>query len=133
MACQPHVCVCACVILSIVTWKLLLNIVTQYPLTTILKRFINYICINFPVYPCIKCYGHTNCLHIPIGREESNERKDKRIIMVQWVNFLRINSFAYPTQKLVVYIISRALHLAQLGLTARLVGRQNPHDFQNSL
>ena len=33
--------------------------------------------------PCMECCGHVNCLRIPIDREESNERKDKRITMAQ--------------------------------------------------
>ena len=52
--------------------------------------------------PCMECCGHTNCLHIPMDNEESNEGKDKRIIMAQWVNCFRNNSFVNPTQKPVV-------------------------------
>ena len=33
--------------------------------------------------PCMECCGHANCLRIPIDREESNVRKDKRITMAQ--------------------------------------------------
>ena len=33
------------------------------------------------------------CLRIPIDREESKERKYKRITMAQWINRLRNNSF----------------------------------------
>ena len=29
----------------------------------------------------MECCGHANCLRIPIDREESSERKDKRITM----------------------------------------------------
>ena len=32
---------------------------------------------------CMECCGDASCLHIPIDREESNVRKDKRITMVQ--------------------------------------------------
>ena len=31
--------------------------------------------------PCMECCDHANWLRIPIDREESNERKDKRITM----------------------------------------------------
>ena len=33
--------------------------------------------------PGMECCGHANCLCIPIDREESNERKDKRITIAQ--------------------------------------------------
>ena len=33
--------------------------------------------------PCMECYGDASCLRIPIDREESNVRKDKRITMAQ--------------------------------------------------
>ena len=33
--------------------------------------------------PCMECCGNASCLHIPINREESNVRKDKRITMAQ--------------------------------------------------
>ena len=31
--------------------------------------------------PCMECCGDVSCLRIPIDREESNARKDKRITM----------------------------------------------------
>ena len=70
--------------------------------------------------PCmeIQCYGHANCLCIPIDIE-SNERKDKRITMAQKVNCLRNNSFVNLMQiNLLFCVISRALHLVQLSLMA---------------
>ena len=33
--------------------------------------------------PCMECCGDVSCLHIPIDREESNVRKDKRITTAQ--------------------------------------------------
>ena len=33
--------------------------------------------------PCMECCGDASCLRIPIDREESNVRKDKRITMAQ--------------------------------------------------
>ena len=33
--------------------------------------------------PCMESCGHANSLRIPFDREESNERKDKRITMAQ--------------------------------------------------
>ena len=45
-------------------------------MTTFLKGLINY-----KTAGAHECCGHTNCLGIPIDREESNERKDKRITM----------------------------------------------------
>ena len=50
--------------------------------------------------------------------------KDKRIAMAQWVNRLRNNIFINAPPLPLLYEISGALHLAQLGLTVgRLAGR----------
>ena len=87
-------CVCACIILSIVSLKLLLykpyiNLVLDYYnncKTIILKRLIHYKTVDMLTSLftlCIECCGHANCLCIPIDREESNVRKDKRITMAQ--------------------------------------------------
>ena len=52
-----------------------------------MKRFINIKQQARMIVPVYTLYGmlwsYGNCLRIPIDREESNERKDKRITMVQ--------------------------------------------------
>ena len=57
--------------------------VKQYPF---LKRFIHNKtagALTFLFAPCMECCGDASCLRIPINREESNVRKDKRITMAQ--------------------------------------------------
>ena len=83
-------CVCACVILSIngiveVYSSCSRLTVKQCPLI-FLKRFIHYKtagALTSLFTPCMECCGDASCLRIPIDREESNVRKDKRITMAQ--------------------------------------------------
>ena len=50
--------------------------------------------------------------------------------MVQWINVLQNNSFVNPTQLPLLCKNSRAVVLAELGLTAGLLaGRQNAGKF----
>ena len=85
MACQPRVCMHMrntkyCIVE--VPFKQILN-VKQYPF---LKHFIHYKiagALTSLFAPCMECCGDASCLCIPIDREESNVRKDKRITMVQ--------------------------------------------------
>ena len=52
--------------------------------------------------------------------------------MAQWVNRLRNNIFVNPPPLPLLCESSRALHLAQPGLTAgRQAGRQNTGEFRN--
>ena len=52
--------------------------------------------------------------------------------MAQWINRLRNNIFVNSPQLRLLCEISRALHLAQPGLTAgRLAGRRNTGEFRN--
>ena len=51
-----------------------------------LKRFIHYKtagALTSLFTPCMECCGDASCLRIPIDKEESNVRKDKRITMAQ--------------------------------------------------
>ena len=68
-----------------------------------------------------------------MDREESKERKDKRITMAQWVNRLWNNSFKSD----VITFAVLNFWSRTPGLTAGwLAGRRNPcdfRDFQNSL
>ena len=87
-------CICACVILKYRS-LMLLSCSTIFPLTTsrtlaaFYEAIYNYKTAGAHYCTCLylelECCGHANCLCIPFSdREESNERKDKRITMVQY-------------------------------------------------
>ena len=87
-------CVCACVIAKYYTVEVASKqtlTVKQYPLIFLkrfyaIKRFIRYKTagtLTFLFTLCMECCGDASCLRIPINREESNVRKDKRITMAQ--------------------------------------------------
>ena len=94
MACQPRVCMrmrnTKYCIVEVASKRAFINLVLdytvkQYPLI-FLKRFIHYKTVGALTSlftPCMKCCGDASCLRIPIDREESNVRKDKRITMAQ--------------------------------------------------
>ena len=91
MACQPRVCMrmrnTKYCIVEVASKRAFINLfldknVKQYPF---LKRFIHNKtagALTFLFAPCMECCD-TSCLRIPIDREESNVRKDKRITMAQ--------------------------------------------------
>ena len=54
----------------------------------------------------------------------------KGIAMAQWVNHLRNNIFINPLPLPLLCEISRALHLAQLGLTAGWLADEIQADFE---
>ena len=94
MACQPRVCMrmrnTKYCIVEIASKRAFINLVLdltlkQYPLI-FLKCFIHYKpagALTSLFTPCMECCGDASCLRIPIDREESNVRKDKRITMAQ--------------------------------------------------
>ena len=77
----PSTCACvyAHVYCTFIRASINLVLEKQYPLI-FLKRLIHY---KTTGASCMECCGHANCLRIPIDREESNVRKDKRITMAQ--------------------------------------------------
>ena len=92
MACKPRVCMRMCnakyCIVEVTSKQVFVNLVLdenvkQYPF---LKRFIHYKTAGALIFlfaPCMECCGDASCLRIPIDREESSVRKDKRITMAQ--------------------------------------------------
>ena len=94
MAYQPCVCMrmrtTKYCIVEVASKRAFINLVLdetiiQYPLI-FLKHFVHYKtagALTSLFTPCMECCGDTSCLRIPIDREESNARKDKRITMVQ--------------------------------------------------
>ena len=85
-------CVCSCVILkhcSLLSRNIIFPLTTSRTHATFHEVIYNYkqqARITVPVY-ILYSYGMLwsccNCLHIPMDREESNERKYKRTIMAQ--------------------------------------------------
>ena len=67
-----------------------------------MKRFVTIKRQARIIVPVYTLYGmlwsRQNCLCISIDREESEERKYKRITMAQWINRLRNNSFVNATE-----------------------------------
>ena len=92
MACQRRVCMCMrntkyCIV-EVASRQAFINLVLyenvkQYPF---LRHFIHNKtagALTFLFAPCMECCGDASFLRIPIDREESNVRKDKRITMAQ--------------------------------------------------
>ena len=82
MECQLRVCMH-----MLDTKQAFINLVNRKTIPLdIPERFIHYKttgALTSLFTPCMECCGDTSCLRIPIDREESNVRKDKRITMAQ--------------------------------------------------
>ena len=90
MACQPRVCMrmrnTKYCIVEVSSKRAFINLVLERKEYPFLKRFICYKtagALTSLFAPCMECCDDASCLRIPIDREESNVRKDKRITLAQ--------------------------------------------------
>ena len=75
-----------CCTLEVTSKQASINLVPLNNTLIFLKCLIHYKtagALTFLFTPCMECCDHTNCLHIPMDKEESNLRKDKRITTAQ--------------------------------------------------